>query len=190
MVNKEFINSLPELYSTLGERRFWLKIEKNSDINNLTDVVLARTGVLPAYRKEYKEEYNHLLALDKAIKQFKKDDGSSFWTYINLVMGCSAIDFARRKATSYKRYLATEDMTSASASAYDEYNVEDDLTNKQLEENMWNVINSQMSNLFTEIVKLSAAGYTDRDIRKMLKIKQSEIESAKSKLYKLYEVEL
>lgn len=190
MVNKEFINSLPELYDQLGERRFWLKVEKSPDINNLADLVLARTGVLPGYRKEFKEEYNHLLALDKSIKQFKaKDGGSSFWTYLNLVMGCSAIDFARKKATAYKRYIATDDVASASTTI-DEYNVEDDLTNKQLEENMWRVINSQMSNLFTEIVKLSAAGYTDRDIRKMLKIKQSEIELAKSNLYKLYEIEL
>ena len=190
MVNKEFINSLPELYDQLGEKRFWLKVENNQDINNLADIVLARTGVLPGYRKEYKDEYNHLLALDKSIKQFKKNEGgSSFWTYLNLVMGCSVIDFARKKATAYKKYIATDDITSA-VSAIDEYNIDDDLTNKQLEANMWKIINSQMSNLFTEIVKLSAAGYTDRDIRKMLKIKQTEIDSAKSYLYKLYEIEL
>lgn len=189
MINKEFINSLPELYSTLGKERFWLRIEHNSDMDNLTDTVLARIGVLPSYRKEYKEEYNHLLALNRAIRLFKKDGGSSFWTYLNLVMGCSAIDFARKKATAHKRYIVTEDVTSAS-SAQDEYNVEDNLTNKQVEENMWKTINAQMGNLFTEIVKLSVAGYKDRDIRKMLKIKQSDIEDVKSKLYKLYEVEI
>lgn len=188
-INKAFINSLPDLYNKMGERRFFLMIEKNQDINNFADMVLARTNVLPAYRKEYKDEYNHLLALNKALKQYSSQANTTFWTYMTMVLNCSVIDFARKKATGYKRYLVTEDMTSAS-SEYDEYNVEDDMTNKQLEANMWKAINSQIGSIFTEIVKLSATGYTDRDIRKRLGIKQSKIEEARAELFKLYEIEL
>lgn len=187
-IDKETINSFPDKYKEMGKEMFFLYAKKDRNISNLADYLMAKYGVLPAYRNDYKSEMNHLIALDKALRRYKGGK-SSFWTYINLVMSCNILDYARQRANNYKKYLVTDDMTSAS-SAYDEYNVEDDLTNKQLDDNLWKAINSQIGNLFTEIVKLSAAGYTDRDIRKILKIKQSDVEKARAELYKLYEIEL
>lgn len=188
-INKAFINSLPELYNKMGENRFFLMMEKNADINNFADMVLARTNVLPAYRKEYKDEYNHLLALNKALKQYSSQANTTFWTYMTMVLNCSVIDFARKKATSYKKYLVTDELPSAK-DTIDDFDIEQHMTNVEVEKAIWDNVNSRVGNLFTEIVKLKAAGYNDRDIRKRLKIKQSDIEDAKAELLRVYEVEI
>lgn len=187
-IDKETINLFPEKYKEMGKEMFFLYAKKDRNISNLADYLMAKYGVLPAYRNDYKSEMNHLIALDKALRRYKGGK-SSFWTYINLVMSCNILDYARQRANNYKKY-AFFDTIPQTDYVEDDYDVEDDITNKQIEENMWAAVNSQMGNLFTEIVKLKAAGYTDRDIRKMLKIKQSDIDTARVELYKLYEIEL
>lgn len=187
-IDKETINSFPDKYKEMGKERFFIYAKKDRNISNLADYLMAKYGVLPAYRNDYKSEMNHLIALDKALRRYKGGK-STFWTYINLVMSCNILDYARQRANNYKKYAFFDNIPQTDCTE-DDYDIEDDMTNKQLEENMWTAVNSQIGNIFTEIVKLKAAGYTDRDIRKRLGVKQDEIANAEQKLYELYQVNI
>lgn len=186
-IDKTNINSYPQRMAELGRERFFLYLKKDKDIDNLADYLMSKYGVLPTYRADYKKEMNHYIALDKALRRYK-GDGASFWTYLNLVMSCNVLDYARRRANDYKKYLLAEDVRSDDS--YDECDLEADLDRKQTEEELWRILNSKLGGTDSEILKLKAAGYNDRDIRKRIKVKQADIDQAKMKLMTEYEVEL
>lgn len=189
-IDKNYINSLPQLYKDLGEERFFIKMEHDKAIHDMADMVLAKSSVLVKYRSEYLEEYNHLIALNKAIKKYDQESQCSFWTYLITVLSCSVIDYARKKAVQFKRYYVTEEVYTSSGDVFDDSDVEQKMTNEQLNKLLWSNINKQLNNLHTEIIKLKSAGFKDKEIRKRLKIKQSEIEQAKAEVMKIYEIEM
>lgn len=188
-IDKNYINSLPQMYKDMGERRFFNKMAKDRAMNDLADMLLARNGVLITYRAEYKEELNHLISLNKAITKYIIGSRCTFWTYLIQVMNCNMIDYARKKAVQYKRYIVTDEFSTTYDGETTE-DIEEKINRSQTEEILWKNVNSKINNLHTEIIKLKAAGFIDKEIRKRLKIKQSDIEEAKLELFRVYEVEL
>lgn len=187
-IDKDVINQLPEKYKEMGKERFFLYAKKDRNISNLADYLMAKYGVLPAYRNDYKSEMNHLIALDKALRRYKGGK-STFWTYINLVMSCNILDYARQRANNYKKYAFFDNIPQTDYTE-DDYDVENDITDEQLTSYLWNCINNSVGDLSTEIIKLKAAGFNDREIRKRLKVKQDEITNAEQRLYELYQVNI